>query len=855
MFNPFNLNLNNGNAGNPALVNDNLPIGDMFSIMSGSPQNSVLGQLLFDPNTGYFALANNPKAPFLLTTYSMDLDRNGSAPGQADAANSLYQLNAALPHDRRFPSGQPTTFAQSIANVNSAPPNGPVPSDMRGPTPIGTDWRSLLGDWGRVDLNRPLLPYPTPQVAGTQYNLLEQQAATSAINDRVRLAQDIHQRFMVATGAGTPSPSGGIAIDQNVGGPTFEAQRFLAQLAVNIVDFIDDDDFITPFNWMDPNGQIAGSQNLNTSGWVFGTEMPRIVVNEVYAQVENDRSDPFPGNPGQASYQAPGGGVGDPDTAQGDAPTLPFPPPPYTGRKASKPYRVNFFVELHNPHQNDAGRMDNGAARLQLADQTHQPIYQVVIQSHVDTGDTNSGLRSASNVDGTPASAAAAPPANQRINLLVNNFDPDQQASPAPGPVPQPPAPTQPNPQDKYTYLVMPANGAYNAPASPQGQAGSNQGFYVIGPSKTKEDWESEFPHKRQSNQATPPPFSPTLMVQDDSMSASIDNQANLPRQAGQPHNLTGWKTTVLLRRLATPLMPATTNPQQANYNPFVTVDYVDGVQLNDAILYDSTGPCDGQNGNPVRQPLEQRFSFGRRQPFRASGLTAQTPNYLPASPVQARNTFFYQNGQDNTGQNPGDRLDQPFQWYAHMDRKLSNTMEILNVSMYKPHELTQQFINSGTQTPPAPPQTNAPAALQANQMFKHLAPWFDYDPQQPGVTLGTRLSRCLEMLGTRDNTAGSSFGGRVMGKVNINSIWDIETFRAVCDAQGGNFFSQTNNVDVIWQSIINKRSSYVATINGQQTNAPIRRTRRISHSGAWRFPTRRASRTRNIRIQATPAG
>src|SRR5439155_1565045 len=44
---------------------------------------------------------------------------------------------------------------------------------------------------------------------------------------------------------------------------------------------IDSDDYVTPFNWyQDPN-------NPANNQWVFGTEMPRLIVNEVYSEFAN----------------------------------------------------------------------------------------------------------------------------------------------------------------------------------------------------------------------------------------------------------------------------------------------------------------------------------------------------------------------------------------------------------------------------------------------------------------------------------------------------------------------------------------------------------------------------------------
>ena len=74
----------------------------------------------------------------------------------------------------------------------------------------------------------------------------------------------------------------------------------MAQLAVNIVDFIDNDDFNTRWQWTP--GQ-----------WVFGVEMPRLVINELYVQCQNNKNDMLAN-----------------DTA-------------------TDPYDINTFIELYNP--------------------------------------------------------------------------------------------------------------------------------------------------------------------------------------------------------------------------------------------------------------------------------------------------------------------------------------------------------------------------------------------------------------------------------------------------------------------------------------------------------------------------
>src|SRR5439155_14881301 len=101
-------------------------------------------------------------------------------------------------------------------------------------------------------------------------------------------------------------------------------RRWLAKLAVNIVDFIAPDDITTPSCFYtaedspsfppDP-GRVDPSRPADGPAgeiqwplyWVFGTELPHVVVNEALAEAE--RNDP------QGAYQSP----------------------------------VRVFVELHNP--------------------------------------------------------------------------------------------------------------------------------------------------------------------------------------------------------------------------------------------------------------------------------------------------------------------------------------------------------------------------------------------------------------------------------------------------------------------------------------------------------------------------
>src|SRR5262249_36919698 len=73
-----------------------------------------------------------------------------------------------------------------------------------------------------------------------------------------------------------------------------------------------------------------------------------------------------------------------------------------------------------------------------------------------------------------------------------------------------------------------------------------------------------------------------------------------------------------------------------------------------------------------------------------------------------------------------------------------------------------------------------------------------------------TRLYRLLELLEIKDRMAGTTDSGRTAGKVNINSIWDFETFLALCDPGPGNNFTPAD-VKVLWDKLIALRSPIYA--------------------------------------------
>ena len=134
--------------------------------------------------------------------------------------------------------------------------------------------------FGRIDLDRYLTPFPAPYPAGGRFNAAGMPQVNQAIIDRQMFALDLFTALQKATGALDPIT---VRTNYTASSPEYNALYWLAQLAVNIVDYIDQDDYNTPFNW-DPTAP--------TPQWVYGTELPRLVINEVYVQLDNDPSDP-----------------------------------------------------------------------------------------------------------------------------------------------------------------------------------------------------------------------------------------------------------------------------------------------------------------------------------------------------------------------------------------------------------------------------------------------------------------------------------------------------------------------------------------------------------------------------------
>jgi hypothetical protein len=549
----------------------------------------------------------------LVTTIGFDMDRPGSTPWIWPSTTSPPSYNLAA--GTLYPSGGAVNFpTPGTAGANTAP------------TEFGADWRSILAAIGHLDLNRPLPEYPAPTgtpptIAATSYGAF--MAAQAA---RQQLASDIFRVLLSVTMA--LQDPGSITNPS----PQYDAARWLAQLAVNIVDFIDNDDYMTPFQW---------NPATSPTDFVYGTEMPRALINEALVMFDTTATNKL-----------------------------------YT------------WVELYNPLNTDAGSTDPSQGGANLS------AYQILICAQ----GTDAYIRQPSNTAGDPTSQPA---------LLLNGPN---------GVVPPP------------GCMLGASNGA--ASGGP-GQTSPFPGYCVVG-SITKALGTG-------GGQAD---------VKDDGMIATLPAGTTGPTMP---------PPTIVLRRLACEYLPFQNNPALPMYNPYITVDYMvdadhDPDPTKNLIIQPNptgTPPTFGNDyAHQTATDFANQFSDGRLQPY-AGNSGGQPPvaantlrNYQKPQPVvatQPQNTFWNVNWNLSTNMQiqPG-----TFQWLLHLDRALTSPMELMNVSGFKPHELTQEFIDPLN-------------GLKSNmQPFTHRVPWFDEDQASAATPTSHYLYRLFEFVQTRSRAS-----------------------------------------------------------------------------------------------------
>ena len=199
-----------------------------------------------------------------ITFISADLDRPGLSPYIWDPAGSDGSTVYGAATGGGIPGGVPTypkaglVPYPAIATVTGTPPTN---SEFDATTRCSNLQQTLAAltpyaQAGKLDLsNWSLTPFPaadpTTGAISTTADTYGRNGATGAnsvpdvqdaLLDRQTFAKDIYNLLKTVTGC--PAPGTYAATPAS-----YKANQYLAQLAVNIVDYIDQDDYSTPFNW------------------------------------------------------------------------------------------------------------------------------------------------------------------------------------------------------------------------------------------------------------------------------------------------------------------------------------------------------------------------------------------------------------------------------------------------------------------------------------------------------------------------------------------------------------------------------------------------------------------------------
>jgi hypothetical protein len=848
-------------------------------IMAANAMKSQLGVLLPYNFNDPLDIAGSLRRRSLVTTLSMEVNQPGMSPWMWNADQTNATTGAFLyanqvqgpragddPIASRAPWGNPSPFPDPMTNRTAGIPFNSefgVPSPQTGLQVYQQSaWRAVTNGvnppfntnilglgaplpasaltaikpfLGKLDLSRPLQPYPnqilptiirfdddTP-MAGDPQGRTIRQVYLAAQLDRQTLAWDIYRLLKKLTGI----PS--VATPATPTEADLMPRRWLAQLAVNIVDFIDSDDISTPLNFYpDPlydtpatdagigsnpppppppapgvpsnppvlipatATQPAVYETLKY--WVFGVEMPRVLLNEVFVEYN------------------------DPPTATST--------PPY-------PLNINVWAELFAPMPNTVSATvdQTDAAPVLLAvpqgaapAQTPYAPYRIVI---ADT-----------------AAAATGGPLLPRP--LAAGFGNDNIIG-----TPDTLRRQTDDPTDPTTTAFL---GTYYTATLGQGTltagaaaAMNPQTFLVVGPgANAKPAGPAPLGFSDQHLSATYTTL-PTIPSQLPNGTVCVPSQAMSYQVQVTKNALTGAITwapddrtnglSLLVRRLSNPRMPPNNNPADPQFNPYVTIDYLHGIPFSNNNY---------KNGNG-----QYYWSYGKLQPYAADpnldvpqGQTAAPPAAPPPPKTgETAHTLGQQNvwGQANAVVAPFLAANQPnpaypaYDWLVHLDRALVSPIELLNVCFYHPHELTHRFVVPST----GAPITAAPFPAQWKYKHTGLGPWYDeiLKLTRNGAWFDqtSRLYRFLEFVEVFDRAYGmpadGAFGqgtatvtvngvqynfpynygissiGRRPGRVNINTVWDLEILNALLDPQTSNYFTASDIQNFIYPNLLNGRS------------------------------------------------
>jgi hypothetical protein len=438
---------------------------------------------------------------------------------------------------------------------------------------------------GPIDVNRKLADYRiNPALPLSPVNIWPTNSAEyrAARRDRQNLARDIFVRMVAAFRYGGPTfspeydPVTGYVFGLPGSGVSTWPQG-LAQLAANIVDAIDPDDIATVFVYRpeastlptspdptyDPSRFGVHFEPANIDKMtVIGTEQPRLRINEAYCCVANDPTDPFPR------------GV------------------------ASRPLKRQYWVELYNPTTPEpaadtgtAARADLGAARLVYDPATRVPdpanpsatVAAVTSRYNPYRLDIGEGTKRVQPyydrvyVGGDQYTDPSTTP-DLTLRVRVNGFAQSPAVVKGPG--------TATGDQAHVVALDGPLAASDNAP------------FVLLGP-------QAAFPGGGgvASTVNLPDhagiPATPVDALQFDVTAG--------PPTAAEIDTALKANSSVVLRRLVNPYQPPQENPALADFNPYMTVDFLERLPTRDRTTHSTAGGGRTQSN---------AASVGRRQPY-----------------------------------------------------------------------------------------------------------------------------------------------------------------------------------------------------------------------------------------------
>lgn len=678
-----------------------------------------------------------PEQRWQMTMYSSDLNVQGIAPWIHDNGNT-YQLNnttgATNPSFRyRLPSGT------SQATTSPAPttPN-PGSEFYKTGTPANYFWHSVFGNRTRLDLSRQLPDYPQPPLTTPvgpgsvpnpdgQIDYLASPITAAqfqmALQSRQKFALEMYFKLVELTH-----------------GDNAETKRWLAQLAVNIVDYIDNDDFPT---WMVIPGTTANDQNI-----VWGTELPRLVINEVYTEAVNNT---------------------------------------VVMNREQNNYHVRHWVELYNPLETDNNFnqwLDRGDVRLNIAGTS---VYRLVITNHTNVqniradNNTIGHVNSTTNV-GTTITNRVTFPAGTIIAASNTNYGNGTTAVGNNGFYLVGPN----NPPEGATTGAVPPNTPLNFPDPHYTDANMQVSNRIADTSGTP------FPDTANNRQAVllqrlANPYLPFNPVPE-----AIPNTVNFAGETNNP---------------ALPYNPYITIDYVDNVVAQHAVQHnstssPDTVPVEQRMSFGKMQPYASVNNKNDTQSLNDTETV----------WLPQTPKRVYNSPVyaalqnQPQHTFLRHNGVDayypgaaavvNPTQTPAgmayNTMKLPFEWLTHLDRSPTSPVELLQVNGFKPHELTQQFnrlADVSATIPAAAPATMPPSAVvvAGNLTFTGT-----FHGSFNGVPWKLKQNELVRV--TYVDTAGTNFTSEW---VRVNTIApDNSSFTAAVTRAGT--YSPTVNVQVM---------------------------------------------------------